>query len=458
MSRFPTKAHEKRKAGSESLAPHLKPSTISKETKVDSLEEIFINVFCPGLLKEGASSMNSEKATIDLTAEHAASPFSSSLVSELDFEEFDQVNYVDVDGYLEYDYEFDDRSKYESSDDDDDDDYSPKRMEAETKVHFLKSKTARCMLSIYVTKEEDNNWLDNIRVECFYKGDLIGHAFGRYIHRQGIKYNFLNIIKLSSHEMGEIAGEIFNKFGCLLHKFKEHVIQRGTGAWGAEMDVGPLLLLEQIRITDRWFRRKGLGRAMVKALIQKSQVQADPFRRLHVIAKPGWFLDDIAEETHGKSKREKRAMNCRALDSAIAFYCYLGFRRIGSSSCFGFSVDPKHKAHSINVDADYDLPRADEELEISDDENIVATSSFSPGNEVMQKRLVKLKQRLSLEHAINTLSDAELVAFFKTFDSKNGSGWKEINSHHNNVLHQAGCALKVYATKWLIKILIRSKN
>lgn len=177
-----------------------------------------------------------------------------------------------------------------------------------------------------------------------------------------------------------------------------------------------------------------------------AQAQAEPFRRLHVIAKPGLFLDDLAEETYGKSNREKRAINRRVLDSAIAIYRSLGFRRIGSSSCFGFSVDPKHKAHSIKIDADYDPSRVNEELEISDDE-IAAATSFNPRNEVIQKKLAKLKQIFPPEHAINTLPDAELVASFKTFGSKNGTGWKEINSRHNNVRHQTGCALKISPTK-----------
>ncbi|THV46260.1 hypothetical protein BGAL_0401g00050 [Botrytis galanthina] len=382
MSDFPTKAHGKRRAGGENTAPHLKPSDISKKTKIDSSEKIFST-------EEDVSPVNSEKIIIDLTVEHSASPFTSSLVSEL---------------------------------------------------------------SVHVTKDEqDNKWLDNIRVECSHKDGWVGRAVSSYIHRQGIKSNFLNMMELPSYKMGEMAGELFNKFGCLLRKFEEHVVQRGTGAWGAEMDVGPLVLLEEIEITDKGFRRKGLGRAMIKALIQESQAQAHPFRRLLVIARPDWIIDNSFEEAYKRSDRERRATKRQALDSAIAFYRSLGFRRIGSSSYFGFSVDPKHKAHSINVDADYDPPRVDEELEIFDDEDIVDTSSMHSLDEAAKKRLAKLKQRLPLQHAIQTLSDAELVAFFKNFDNKNGSGWKEIDSHHNNVLHQTGCAYKVYATKWLIK-------
>ncbi|TGO70178.1 hypothetical protein BOTNAR_0003g00720 [Botryotinia narcissicola] len=418
MADFPTKAHEKRKAGAST--------------------------------EEDVSPVNSEKTIIDLTADHFASPFTSSLVSELVFDEFDEETHDDFEEYREYDYDLDDKCKYESGDDDDDDDYSPKNIE--TKVHILKGTTAQCMLSIHVTKdEEDNKWLDNICVECSHKGGWVSRAVGRYIHRQGIKSNFLNMMELPSCKMEEMANELFNKFGYLLRKFEDHVIQRGTGAWGAEMDVGPLVLLEEIKITDKRFRRKGLGRAMVKALIQKSRAQAHPFRRLHGIAKPDWIVDDCSEEAYDKSNRERRATKRQALDSAIAFYRSLGFRGIGSSSYFGFSVDPKHKAHSINVHADYDAPRVDEEMEIPDDGDIVDTSSMHSFDEAAQKRLEKLKQRFPLKHAIQTLSDAELVAFFKSFDDKNGSGWKEIDSHHNNVLHQAGCAHKVYATKWLIK-------
>ncbi|KAF7955213.1 uncharacterized protein EAE97_000472 [Botrytis byssoidea] len=352
MADFPTKAHEKRKAGGENPASHLKPSNVSKKTKIDRSEKI-------SSTEEDVSPVNSEKTIIDLTADHSASPFTSSLVSELVFDEFDEETHDDFEEYRECDYDLDDKCKYESGDDDDD--YSPKNIE--TKVHILKGTKAQCMLSIHVTKaEQDNKWLDNIRVECSHKGGWVGRAVSRYIHRQGIKSNFLNMMESPSCKMEEMANELFIKFGCLLRKFEDHVIQRGTGAWGAEMDVGPLVLLEEIEITDKRFRRKGLGRAMVKALIQKSQAQAHHFRRLH-------------------SNRERRATKRQALDSAIAFYRSLGFRRIGSSSYFGFSVDPKHKAHSINVHADYDPPRVDEELEIPDDEDIVETSSMNSFDE-----------------------------------------------------------------------------
>ncbi|TGO80774.1 hypothetical protein BELL_0001g00350 [Botrytis elliptica] len=427
MSDFPTKAHGKRKAGGENPASHLKPSNISKRTKIDSSE----NIFSPG---EDVSPVNSEKTIIDLTAEHSASPLTSSLVSELVFEEFDEETHDDFDEYREYDYDLDGKFKYESREegDEDDDDYSFKK-EFETKVYIVKGMTAQCMLSIYVTKdEEDNKWLGNIRVECLYKGNWVGRAVGSYIHRHGIKSNFSSMMELSSYKMDEIAGELFDKFGCLHLKFKEHVIQRGTGAWGAEMDVSPLFLLEKIEIFDERFRRKGLGRAMVKALIQKSQAQAHPFRRLHVITKPDWTLDH--KEAFGKSSRQWSTIKRQPLDSAIAFYR---------------SLDPKHKAHSINVDADYDPPRVDEELEISED--IVDASSLDSLDEAARKSLAKLKPRFPLQHAIKTLPDAELVAFFKSFDSKNGSGWKEIDSHHNNVLHHAGGVYAVYAMKWLIK-------
>lgn len=81
---------------------------------------------------------------------------------------------------------------------------------------------------------------------------------------------FLEHFGLTKSWDGLDSRRTFDKFGCLLRKLKEHVVQQGTGAWGSEIDVGPLVLFEAIGITNRRFLPKGLGRAMAKAPIQKS--------------------------------------------------------------------------------------------------------------------------------------------------------------------------------------------
>ncbi|KAI9649055.1 hypothetical protein NHQ30_001622 [Ciborinia camelliae] len=458
MSDTPTKARGKRKAGYRGSILSLKPSASSKQAKIDN-QKMDVST---GKLD---SATRSNQVNADSQSEHLVLPSSSSLILELVPDE-DVDEKRDYDKYDDFTYESDSDEDDEKDPDSDDDFYScnnrasscdgsytengVKKMEIDEIRHGLGgAEDLGVKLSVYITKGgETGNWLDNIHVESLYNDTQIGYTLGYYVHRQGIKANFLESMEMP--DMVQIAVEVFDKVGRLNRKFKEHIVQRGTGVWGDEMDDGPLCLIEQTKITDTKFRRMGLGRAMVKALIEKAQEHAAPYRRLHMIVKPGSLLGDLNHEYNDKSKRERRAIQRRKIDSAIAFYRSLGFRRIGSSSCFCFSLDPRHKAHSISINADYDPPREDAELEMSDDEGDIIVPAPYDSVKVRAKRLAKLEQRFPLEHAITTLPDTELVDFFQTFEGEDGSEWEQVDCRHNNILHQAACALKVQSTKWLL--------
>jgi hypothetical protein len=175
--------------------------------------------------------------------------------------------------------------------------------------------------------------------------------------------------------------------------------------------------------------------------------------RLSTLVLPGWLRSDVEAERNGKSKREQAEINKRAIDSAVAFYRALGFRRIGASDCFGFSSYPKHKSHAVALIDDFDLPieSVDEAISDDDDDDDERNVQLVIGGQGLEeKRLERLKQRLPLHHATITLNDADCVEFYNAFTTKDGAEWKQVNPSHDTVLHVAACQLKPLSTKWLM--------
>ncbi|KAF5879495.1 putative ankyrin repeat family protein [Botrytis fragariae] len=339
-------------------------------------------------------------------------------------------------------------------------------------------------LRLFVTKDQEvADWLHMIHVHCTVDGKRIGHAFGQYICREEIRENFWSDMEAPSRELSLIAFELFDRYGYLNSHLKNHCVQKGTGVWGNELDFGSLFILEHIDVTEREYRRKGLGRAMIGDLVKKAEGLHKPSHssttednmledmfwfgrnkererraKIHTISMPGCLRHDVEPQCEGKSKLEQREISSRAFDSAISFHRSLGFRRIGASSCFGLSSDPDHKSHSLAIQDDFDPPKppstpAEEPeaiiITMPGEEESFRTSAYQ--KELEEKRLKKLKERLTpLNFAAVSLPDIELVKFFKTFHVKDEKEWKQVDSLNNTLLHITACQFKPQSVQWLM--------
>ncbi|KAF7941273.1 hypothetical protein EAE99_000910 [Botrytis elliptica] len=339
-------------------------------------------------------------------------------------------------------------------------------------------------LRLFVTKDEEfADWLHMIHVHCTVDGRRIGHAFGQYICREKIREHFWSEMEAPSRELSLVAFELFDRYGYLNDHLKNHCVRKGTGAWGSELDFGSLFIMEHIEVTEREYRRKGLGRAMVGDLVKKAEGLHKPSpsstpedtifeemfwfgrnkererrAKIHTISMPGCLRHDVEPQCEGKSEVERREINSRAFDSAESFHRSLGFRRIGASSCFGLSSDPNHKSRLLAIQDDFDPPKppstpAEEReaiiITMPGEEESLHTSAYR--KELEAKRLKKLKERLTpLNFAAVSLPDVELVEFYKTFRVKDEKEWKQVDSLNNTLLHITACQFKPQSAQWLM--------
>ncbi|KAK6610903.1 hypothetical protein H4I96_02501 [Botrytis cinerea] len=316
-------------------------------------------------------------------------------------------------------------------------------------------------LRLFLTKDDEfADWLHMIHVNCTVDGKRIGHAFGQYICREEIREDFWSEMEAPSRELSLVAFKLFDRYGYLNGHLKNHCVQKGTGVWGDELDFGSLFILEHVEVTERKWRRKGLGRAMVGDLVKKAEVLHKPSplntpednmfedmfwfgrnkererrAKIHIISMPGYLRHDVEPQYEGKSEPEQHEINSRAIDSAISFHRSLGFRRIGASSYFGLSPDPNHKSHSLAIQDDFDPPKP----------------PSTPAEEPELVGLEKLRKKLTpLNFAAVSLPDVELLEFYKTFQIEDEKEWKQVDHLDNTLLHITACQFKLQSVQWLM--------
>jgi hypothetical protein len=209
-------------------------------------------------------------------------------------------------------------------------------------------------------------------------------------------------------------------------------VQRGTSAWGNELNHSPLFLFEELHVTELNLRRKGLGQKIVSLLLNKAQLfclddkpdgkHADlvyssnkAFKlawTLHALVSPGVLTTDIESQLVGKSAEECLTIQTRIQSSAIDFWQSCGFRRIGASQCFTFSFNHQHPSRAITAASDFNPRRSHaEDLENEELKVIYEADRFT---DVTKVKIERLHDILPLHHAAFTLMDKELKTFFTT--------------------------------------------
>lgn len=364
--------------------------------------------------------------------------------------------------------------EFDSSEDDYDHEARPDRkcnptlIEREVLLDDGTDQTVKIRISI-----SERAWRDDITVKCTHEGKAIGHAVARFIYRGIITRDFWEKMQRCSQDVGEIAWMVFDRYGFLKDKFKSHTVHRGTGVWGSELDDGHILVLEKIFITDVEWRRRGIGRAMVKELLVVGEKRVDDakpknmspglialefgsitqFQRVttaHAIATPGWLTEDVDLQYAGKTKRQKNEVKLQANHVAVSFYRSLGFRRIGSSPCFAYSFHPNHQSRSISPDMDFDPqiePLDDREDELGGGDYIIP---YRVEVQLGERTLSTLREEFPLHHAATTLSDLECVEYLKKAAVGNGIGLTMMDRTNRTILHTLARRLKPKSIAWLL--------
>ncbi len=96
----------------------------------------------------------------------------------------------------------------------------------------------------------------------------VGYCQGKLIRRRQIRATFYHEMEEPSTETSLLAFDLFDRYGRLRSEIKDHTVRKGSGVWNEELDSGDILLIEEVKI-DKEYRRRGLGKKMVGAMLEK---------------------------------------------------------------------------------------------------------------------------------------------------------------------------------------------
>lgn len=267
-----------------------------------------------------------------------------------DDSEYNRLDEAEEEGWWRED-DSEDEDEDESEDESEDLDCEQDIEEHEYTISGDATRTLK--IRLFLTDEEmgEFNWMKNFVAECTCDGVAVATALARYIHREGMRSEFWEKMEEPSEETCYVAFHVFDRYGTVKTKYKDHPVQRGTGVWGDELDHGPLFLIENLHVTALELRRKGLGQKVVSLLLEKAKQfclddkpdgkhadlfygSNEAFERawtLHALVSPGYLTADIESQLVGKSAEERLMTRDRIQSGAIDFWRSCGFRRIGAS-------------------------------------------------------------------------------------------------------------------------------
>jgi hypothetical protein len=172
-----------------------------------------------------------------------------------------------------------------------------------------------------------------------------GLCYAKLIFRVDIRSNFADWVTSVGPQLKRMAQDLFDRYGRLRPEFKDHPYMRGSGIWGDELNVGNILLIERL-LADKHVRYRGKGRAIFNEVLENAHANSpkDSFIVITCIDKGvPLTLEDEAKMEH-------------KMRDGVSFIRSLGFRRLGNTPWFAYSVQPGHKSRAMLPGDDYDPP------------------------------------------------------------------------------------------------------
>ncbi|KAI9836044.1 MAG: hypothetical protein M1819_001655 [Sarea resinae] len=251
----------------------------------------------------------------------------------------------------------------------------------------------------------------------------IGYCEGKLIRRNQIRSTFYDSMEEPSRETSLLAFDLFDRYGCLRPEFINHPIRKGSGIWNKELDVGDILLIEYLRI-EKDYRRQGLGRKVVAAMLEKTAKKTGSFT---AVAWPTALRDEVEKEASTASEDRKTEIHRSHEDIAIDLFRSVGFRRIGSTCWFGLASETGHACHSLVSARDYNPPEHPHECVES-----AITPLLNDITDLEHDRGVDALERMALEVPVTDAC------------------WMTQDKDGNALLHKAAINSKPKSVNWIM--------
>lgn len=269
----------------------------------------------------------------------------------------------------------------------------------------------------------------HIKAENSVDDSPIGFCNAKLINREPIRATFYRDMEEPTHDLSELAFHVFDRWGCLKSKFRDHPVKKGTGIWGAELDKSQFLFIEELKVNED-NQRKGYGRKLFEQVWEIAQSKANDCDFAIVLAT---HINTMTVEMKAEAlpPRDRELFYKGSQTTAEDFWRAVGFRRIGSTSYFARAKDPSHASRSLSAVEDYRHPLSLQSSSSEDNQPFPYDQTISQSDDPGTLKL--LKARL-LAHP-----DTDTV-------------WLSVDKHGNNIIHNVARQCKAESLSWLLQL------
>lgn len=175
----------------------------------------------------------------------------------------------------------------------------------------------------------------------------IGSCNAKLIRRSMMRESFWVEMEDPTQETHDLAFDLFDRYGRLNRVFYDHVVNKGSGVWGNELDHGDLLLFEELKVGSA-YRRRGIGTKLVNAILEKTRKKVSKQVGFFALARPGSLWSEMPRD----NAAAEREAHQDAMKAALGFWHSMGFRRVGTSPWLAWTDSPGHPSRQLGIAQD----------------------------------------------------------------------------------------------------------
>jgi len=180
------------------------------------------------------------------------------------------------------------------------------------------------ILKFCIGKDIENEAVHNVTLTCVHQNLDLGSVFARLINAEELDSFQMDMDDIS-HDCMDLASLVFDGAGMLQRKWLRDSVSKGSGVWTASLGQNGFLVVETIQV-GMAYRRKGVGKVMLEALIKLAKNRNASYAFL-------WATQLNTAPDVSFNQPDSEALFSANKARATAFCRAIGFRRIGTTSC-----------------------------------------------------------------------------------------------------------------------------
>jgi hypothetical protein len=305
---------------------------------------------------------------------------------------------------------------------------------------------------------------------------VVGESLGFVILRGKIRHQFHASMEPPSEDTMELALTLFDRYGNLKNEIIDHPVRKGSGVWKEELNNGNMVLIESVRVDQKW-RRKGIGKQLVLKLLENAMATKPNIEFAFALSA---VLNDRTNDESGQksTKQQKQDLHQSRLASLTQFFHSLQFRRVGVTEWLALARDEKHPAHQLECHKDPEHAFEDSSDSESDENtktrvcnvsmkldgsgydisssesatsDLASNSTDNAGSQssVRYTDTAIFAHKHPLHYAIKGLSDEAGIKFLQK-GSFRGVGLEDTDGNGDTVLHIAAKSSKIACLTWIV--------